>query len=266
MNEQFEATAIDLSHDGDSALALQNQIAIVTGSARGIGRAIAVRLAKAGAIPVINYLAGAEKATETLGLVQQWAPRSVSVGADVRQPDDVARMVDSVMATFGRIDILVNNAGIARDGFLHKSDEAQWRGVIETNLIGAYNVTRRVIPHMRAARRGRVINLTSVIGFSGNLGQTNYAASKAGLVGFTRSLALESAAVGIRVNAVAPGFVETAMLDAIPPELRERTLARIPIGRFAKADEIAEVVAFLAGPASEYITGQVIHVNGGLYL
>jgi len=245
---------------------LKDQVAIVTGAARGIGHAIAVRLAQSGATPVINFLASVEQADGTLEEVRQWAPRAMKVGADVRDPAQVQRMVDETIEALGRVDILVNNAGIARDGFMHKLDDDQWRAVIETNLNGAYNVSRRVIPHMRAARRGRIVSIASVIAFTGNLGQTSYAASKAGLIGLTHSLALESAAVGIRVNAIAPGFIDTAMLQAIPVSVRQGTLQRIPVGRFGKPEEIADVVAFLVGPGGDYITGQVIHVNGGLYL
>jgi NAD(P)-dependent dehydrogenase (short-subunit alcohol dehydrogenase family) len=245
---------------------LEGKVAIVTGSARGIGRATATRLARGGAIPVINYLVHDDEAAAALAELRTIEPRSIAIRADVRDPKDVSGLVDQVMKQFGKIDILVNNAGIARDGFLHKLSQDEWDAVIDTNLTGAFVMSRHVVPHMRAAKSGRIISIASVIAFSGNLGQTSYAASKAGLIGFTRSLALESAALGIRVNAVAPGFIDTAMLAAIPADLQARTLSRIPSGRFGQPEEIAEVVAFLAGPASDYITGQVIHVNGGLYL
>lgn len=245
---------------------LKDRVALITGAGRGIGHAIAVRLAHLGATPVINYLTSQGPAATTVDEVRRWAPRATSIAADVRKTDDVVRMIDRIVAEFGRIDILVNNAGIAIDGFFHKLSDEQWHSVIETNLMGAYNVTRKVITHMRTARFGRIVNISSVIAYTGNLGQTSYAASKAALLGFTRSLALESAALGIRVNAIAPGFIDTAMLQVIPTDLREATLQRIPVGRFGKPEEIADVVAFLVSPSADYITGQVIHVNGGLYL
>jgi 3-oxoacyl-[acyl-carrier protein] reductase len=253
-------------HKEESIPPSEHRVAIVTGAARGIGKAIALRLARDGVIPVVNYLSSQERADETVAELRATAPAALAIGADVRQPDEVARMVDQVMGELGRIDMLINNAGIARDAFLHKLADEQWRAVIDTNLNGAYNTVRRVIPHMRAARSGRIVNIASVIAFSGNMGQTSYAASKAGLIGLTRSLALENAALGIRVNAVAPGFIRTAMLESIPAGIQESTLQRIPVGRFGRVDEIADVVAFLVGPAADYITGQVIHVNGGLYL
>ena len=238
----------------------------MTGGGRGIGRAIAERLADAGATLVINYLDHQDQADDVLKGLRQRAPRSLAIAADVRDPAAVDRMIEQIMTAFGRIDVLVNNAGIARDGFLHKLDDAEWSEVIATNLTGVYHVTRRVMPHMRKARAGRVVTISSVIGFTGNLGQAAYAASKAGVVGFTRSVALESAALGIRVNAVAPGFIRTAMLEAIPQPMREATLQRIPMASFGETSDIADAVLFLVGPASRYITGQVIHVNGGLYL
>jgi 3-oxoacyl-[acyl-carrier protein] reductase len=193
---------------------LEGQVAIVTGASRGIGRAIAIRLAREGATPIINYLNSDEAAAATLALVRPLAPRALAIKADVRRDQDVAGLVDQVMGAFGQIDILVNNAGIARDGFFHKMSEEQWDAVLETNLTGVFHACRHVIPHMRVARAGRIVSIASVIAFTGNLGQTSYAASKAAVLGLTRSLALENAALGIRVNAVAPGFVETAMLEA----------------------------------------------------
>lgn len=245
---------------------LKDKVAVVTGAGRGIGRAIAIRLAQAGAIPVINYLVHDKEAQETLDQLRRLNPGSMAIRADVRVAAEMAGLAATVMKEYGRVDILVNNAGIIRDGFLHKLEEDQWRAVLETNLTGAFIATRHIIPHMRAAKSGRIVSISSVVAFSGNMGQTGYSASKAGLVGFTRSLALESAGLGIRVNAVAPGFIQTAMLDEVPAPQRDAVLARIPVGRFGQPSEVAETVAFLAGPAGDYITGQVIHVNGGLHL
>ena len=245
---------------------LKDRVALVTGAARGIGRATVMRLAQAGAIPVVNFLTSEDKAAQTLRELHMVASRAVAIAADVRRPDQVQAMVEKVLKTFGRIDILVNNAGIVRDGFLHKLDTSRWEEVIETNLTGAFHVTRSVLPSMREMKSGRIVNIASVVAFSGNLGQTGYAASKAGLLGFTRSLALENAALGIRVNAVAPGFIETAMLETVPVPRREEIRTHIPVGRFGRAEDVAEAVAFLVGPESDYVTGQVIHVNGGLYL
>ena len=245
---------------------LKDRVALVTGAARGIGRATLMRLAHAGAIPVVNFLTSEDEAARTLRELRTVASRAIAIAADVRRPDQVQAMVDEVLTTFGRIDILVNNAGIVRDGFLHKLDTPRWEDVIETNLTGAFHVTRSVLPSMREMKSGRVVNIASVVAFSGNLGQAGYAASKAGLLGFTRSVALENAALGIRVNAVAPGFIETAMLETVPVPRREEIRSRIPVGRFGRAEDVAEAVAFLVGPESDYVTGQVIHVNGGLYL
>jgi 3-oxoacyl-(acyl-carrier-protein) reductase len=245
---------------------LEGKVAIVTGASRGIGKAIALRLAKDGATVVMNYLAGDECAAVAEKEVKAASAASRLHAADVTVAAQAEDLVRRTIQDFGRVDILVNNAGIARDGFFHKLTEEQWHAVINTNLNGAFNVTRHVIPPMRAARTGRVISISSVIGFTGNLGQTSYAASKAAIVGFTKSLALENAALGITVNAIAPGFIETSMLQQIPKDILETTLKRVPSGRFGKPEDIAATVRFLVSHEAAYITGQTIHVNGGLYL
>lgn len=245
---------------------LQGRVAIVTGGSRGIGRAIAVHLAGRGATVVMNYIADEEQASSALAEMRKNAPKSRAVAADVCSTPQMTELVNGVLKDFSRIDILVNNAGIARDGFFHKLSEQHWNEVIETNLNGVARATRLVIPHMRKAKWGRIVNISSIIGFTGNLGQANYAAAKAAVSGLTKSLALENAALGITVNAIAPGYIQTSMVDAIPADLREKTRTQIPIGRFGKPEEIAQMVGYLASPAGEYITGQTIHINGGLYL
>jgi 3-oxoacyl-[acyl-carrier protein] reductase len=245
---------------------LQGRVAIVTGGSRGIGRAIALHLAAGGATVVLDYIADEEQAAATLAELRHHSPASLAVAADVRSTPQMTALVDGVLRDFGRVDILVNNAGIARDGFFHRQDEKSWDDVMDVDLDGVARATRLVLPHMRKARWGRIISISSIIGFTGNLGQANYAAAKAAVVGFTKSLALENAALGITVNAIAPGFIHTAMVDAIPAPIRERTLRQIPVGRFGRPEEIACMVGYLVSPAAAYITGQTIHINGGLYL
>lgn len=245
---------------------LKGKVAIVTGSSRGIGRASALALAKEGINVVVNYLEHEKEAEETVGVIRKMDCQSLKVQADVCKVEDVLKMVEIAIKTFGRIDILVNNAGIVRDRTLLKMEPIEWENVLATNLTGIFNCTKAVLETMLKQKSGRIINISSVVGQRGNFGQTNYAASKAGIIGFTKSLARELACKGITVNAIAPGFTETSLVKNLPEKIKTQLLEQIPMRRFAKPAEIAAVIVFLASDASSYVTGQVINVNGGLYM
>jgi len=244
---------------------LEGKVALVTGGSRGIGRAVALELARAGAEVAVNYAASEGAAREVVREIKSLGRRAFPVRFDVADASAVAEGVKAVEEAFGRIDILVNNAGITRDGLLVRMKDEDWDRVLSVNLKGAFLVTRAVLPGMMKRRYGRIVNISSVIGFSGNPGQTNYAASKAGLVGFSRSLALEVARRGITVNVVAPGYIETDMTAALPEKAREALLAQVPMGRAGTPEEVAHAVVFLASDKASYITGTVVHVNGGLW-
>ncbi|HHX77405.1 MAG TPA: 3-oxoacyl-[acyl-carrier-protein] reductase [Firmicutes bacterium] len=245
---------------------LKGRVAVVTGGSRGIGRAIVLGLAAEGAQVVISYGHNDEAARETLAAVKAMGGDGLTVKGDVRKPEDCKSLADLTLANFNRIDILVNNAGITRDNILARMKETEWEDVIETNLTGAFNCTQAFIkPFLKQKAGGRIINMASVVGLAGAAGQTNYAAAKAGLVGFTKALARELAGRGITVNAVAPGFVRTGMTGRLSEKQKESILAQIPLGRVAMPEEIAAVVTFLATKGG-YITGEVININGGLYI
>jgi 3-oxoacyl-[acyl-carrier protein] reductase len=245
---------------------LKGRVAIVTGSSRGIGRASALALAREGADIVVNYLECEKEADEIVDIIRKMGRQSFKVQADVRKFQCVLKMVEVTIKTFGRIDILVNNAGIIRDNTLRKMKLKEWENVLATNLTGVFHCTRAVLGTMLKQESGRIINISSVVGQMGNFGQTNYAASKAGVIGFTKSLARELARKGITVNAIAPGFTETSLVKNLPEKIKAELLERIPMKRFARPEEIAAVVVFLASDASSFITGEVVNVNGGMYM
>lgn len=244
---------------------LEGQTAIVTGAGRGIGRAIVRELATAGANVVINYATSAHAAQELAKEMERLGSTVLAVQADVSDYEQVGEMVRQTIQTFDRIDILVNNAGITRDKMLKNMSKEQWNEVIQTNLNSLFNCTRHVIPFMQERRSGRIVNISSFVGLGGNVGQANYAASKAGVIGFTKSVALEAARYGITVNAVCPGFIETDMLEAIPGDIRQRLIEKIPLGRFGQAEEVAACVRYLVTEA-DYMTAQTISLNGGIYI
>jgi len=243
---------------------LTGKCALVTGASRGIGRAIAVALAKAGADVAINYAGNEDAAKQTEELCAAYGVATLVIKADVANADECKAMVEQVKERFGKIDILVNNAGITRDKLMIGMTEADFTDVINTNLKGSFLCMQMVSKLMLKQRYGRIINLSSVVGLHGNVGQVNYAASKAGVIGMTKSAAKELASRNITVNAVAPGMIETDMTAVIPEKAKEAMMAGIPAGRTGKAEEIADVVVFLASEKAAYITGQVISVDGGM--
>lgn len=245
-------------------MVLDGKVAIVTGSSRGIGRAVAVALAKAGASVVINYAGRADAAEQTATMVKEIGGTALVIKTDVADAGQVKAMVDKTVEVFGRLDILVNNAGITRDNLIIRMKDEDWDAVIDTNLKGAFNCCRAAIRPMIKSKNGRIINISSVVGLSGNPGQVNYSAAKAGIIGLTRTLAGEVGSRNITVNAIAPGFITTEMTDGLPTELKEQLTERIPLGRLGAPEEIAGVVAFLCSPDAGYITGQVIAVDGGM--
>ena len=245
---------------------LTGKVALVTGASRGIGQATAIELAKAGADVVVNFIGNEAVAQETVEKIEALGRKAIKIKANVGDADDVQAMVDEAVAAFGHIDILVNNAGITRDGLLIRMKDSDWDDVLNINLKGVYLVTKAVAKLMVKQRAGRIINMTSVSGVTGNVGQANYAAAKAGVIGFTKTCAKELAARGITVNAVAPGFIETAMTDVLPEKIKEGIAATVPFGRMGQPEEIASVVTFLASDFASYITGQVLNVDGGMVM
>lgn len=244
---------------------LDGKTALVTGAARGIGRAIAEKLADAGADLAICDL-NADWLAETKQAIAAKGRKVEALAVNVSQADNVQQTVDEALKAFGRLDILVNNAGITRDGFLVRMSEADWDQVLDVNLKGTFLFTKAVSRGMMKQKSGIIINLASIIGLIGNAGQCNYAASKAGVIALTKSAARELASRNIRVNAVAPGFIETKMTAVLSEETRKKMLDAIPMARFGLPDDVANVVMFLAGPASAYMTGQVLSVSGGMVM
>jgi 3-oxoacyl-[acyl-carrier protein] reductase len=241
-----------------------SRVALVTGASRGIGRAVAENLAAAGNRVAVNFHRSPEAAVEVVGAIEAAGGRAIAVGADVGDAEAVAAMAEEVAGTLGPIEILVNNAGITRDDLLLRMGPDAWDEVIRTNLRSAYLCTRAVLRGMLRARWGRIVSISSVAGLAGNPGQANYAAAKAGLLGFTRSIAKEVGSRGITVNAVAPGFVETDMTVALGDDVRRAATAAIALGRFGTVQEVADAVGYLASDRASYVTGQVIVVDGGM--
>jgi 3-oxoacyl-[acyl-carrier protein] reductase len=245
---------------------LEGRTALVTGGSRGIGRAIALALAAEGADVAVNYVSSESAAKEVAEEIRRMGRRAVLAQADVADYPDTFRMAQEILKEFGRLDILVNNAGINSDKTFVKMDHASWRKVLSINLDGVFNCTKVFVDQMIKQQYGRVVNITSVIGQIGNFGQANYAASKAGVASFTKSLAKELASKNITVNCVAPGFIETEMVQGIPEKVRNRLLDQIPMRRFGKAEEVARSCVFLCSKDGDYITGAELSINGGLFM
>jgi 3-oxoacyl-[acyl-carrier protein] reductase len=243
----------------------KGQVAIVTGGARGIGRAIVERLAQRGVGLAIADL-NSDEANEAAAELRAVGVKAMGIKLDVSKSEDVKKVFEDICKEFNRIDILVNNAGITKDGLLLRMKEEDWDSVMDINLKSVFLCSREAIREMSQRRYGRIVNITSVAAFMGNPGQANYSASKAGIVGLTKTMAREYASRGITVNAVAPGFIKTAMTDVLPEKVKEEVKKQIPLGVFGLVEDVANAVVFLASPDSRYITGQVIHVNGGMYM
>jgi len=243
---------------------LSNKIAIVTGSGRGIGRAIALKLAEVGATVVVNDIGDAEPLETVAQEIRAMGRQSLPILADVSLSSDVARLVEEAIANYGKIDILVNNAGIARDQLVLRMSEEDWDKVLDVDLKSVFLCTKAVLRHMFRQRWGRIISIASVVGIVGNRGQANYASAKAGIIGFTRTVAKEVASHGITVNAIAPGFIDTEMTQRLKEEWKQEIKQQIPLGCFGSPRDVAEAVAFLASEKARYITGQVLGVDGGM--
>ncbi len=241
---------------------LSNRVAIVTGSGQGIGKAIALKLAEVGATVVVNDIG--ESVNGVVEEIKAMKRQGLAVMADVSSSPDVARLVETTTATCGKVDILVNNAGIARDQLVMRMSDEDWDRVLEVDLRSVFLCTRAVLRHMVKQRWGRIISLASIVGLVGNPGQANYASAKAGIIGFTRTIAKEVASRGITANAIAPGFIDTEMTQRLPEERRQQIKSRIPLGCFGSPRDVAEAVAFLASEEAGYITGQVLSVDGGM--
>ncbi|OHW62672.1 3-oxoacyl-[acyl-carrier-protein] reductase FabG [Andreesenia angusta] len=247
-------------------LSLEGKVSLVTGGARGLGKSIALKLASLGSDVVINDIGGEESAMETISEIESMGRKAVYIKADISKFEEAKSLVEQSVEQIGKIDVLVNNAGITRDNLIMRMSEEDFDAVINVNLKGTFNVSKAAIRGMLKTKNCSIINVSSVVGVAGNAGQTNYAASKAGVIGFTKSLAKEVAKKNVRVNAVAPGFIETDMTDKLPEEIIEGYKQNIPLGSLGSPEDVSNTVAFLASDMSKYITGQVIVVDGGLFI
>lgn len=246
---------------------LYDKVALITGAARGIGKAIALKLYNHGANIIINDIVSENEINQTLQEIKKNTNKAIGIRADITKLDEVEKMIKDIINKFGKIDILVNNAGIIRDSLLIRMKEEDWDAVINVNLKGTFNCSRTVAKYMmRQKTGGKIVNISSIIGLIGNIGQSNYSASKAGIIGLTKSMAKELALRNINVNAVAPGFIETDMTQKLPDKIRQNLQQQIPLKRLGTVDDIAQVVYFLVSEASNYITGQVIKVDGGMVM
>lgn len=245
---------------------LKGKVALVTGASRGIGKAIALALAENGAAVAVNYSNSEASAVEVAELIKKNGGTAEIFKARVNIEEEVEEMFTAVEKSLGPVDILVNNAGITKDNLLMRMKTEEWDSVIDVNLKGTFLCTRRVVRGMMKNRYGKIINISSVVGFTGNAGQFNYSATKAGVIGMTKTAALEFASRGIRVNAVAPGFIETDMTASLPDDVKAEYMQKIPLKSLGKPEDIANAVVYLASPLSDYMTGQTLHLNGGMYL
>ena len=243
-----------------------NKVALVTGSSRGIGRAIAIELAKGGISVVINNDKDSQEGLEVMNEIKKMGQHAMYIQADVSDLNQVEKMVEKVINEFGRVDILINNAGITRDKMLENMDIDYWNRVISVNLTGAFNCTKSVIKYMKKQGSSKIINISSISAEIGNIGQSNYSAAKGGIISFTKTVAKEYAKYGITVNAVAPGFIKTKMLETIPENVMQKILNQIPLGRLGEPEEVAKLICFLVSDDANYITGQIININGGIYM
>ncbi|PIE60407.1 MAG: beta-ketoacyl-ACP reductase [Desulfobulbus propionicus] len=247
-------------------MTLEAKIALVTGGSRGIGRAVCKQLASSGVVVGVNYVANPKAADETLAQITEAGGTGFTTQFDVADARGAQEAIKKIMNQHGSIDILVNNAGITRDGLMARMKEAHWDAVLNTNLKGAFNCSKVVMRSMMKKKWGRIVNISSVIGFLGNGGQVNYSAAKAGLVGFTKSMARELAARNVTVNCVAPGYIVTDMTEELDEEIQQTIQAQIPLGRLGEPEDVAAAVGFLVSPGADYLTGQTLHVNGGMYM
>lgn len=273
MNVSFACHAWKFARLTPSIISEKNEgmtiekVVVITGGVRGIGRAIALRLAEKDSAVIVTHANPASTGVaETLALLKEKAGVAEARCWSVENSSETTRQLEDIFSQYGRLDVVVNNAGLTSDNLSLRMTDDQWHQVLEVNLFGAFALSRVAAKIMMKKRRGRIINLSSVVSFSGNVGQANYVASKAGLIGLTKVMALELAGRGITVNAVAPGFIDTDMTSGLSEQVKEQLLSRIPVGRLGQPEDVAEAVAFLAGDPASYITGQTIHVNGGLYL